>query len=62
MLDAKIIELCPLDEVEQEMVDSEEISETIIECIEQIKSMITKTEVISEASVARGSDNVLYTT
>ena len=35
-LDEEIIELCPLEEVEQETVDSEEISEAIIECTEQI--------------------------
>ena len=56
-LDAEIIESCPLEDVEQETVDSE-ISESIVECIEQIKSVVTRTEVISEASVARESRNV----
>ena len=57
-LDVEIIESCPLEDVEQETVDSEEISESIVECIEQIKSVVTRTEVISEASVARESRNV----
>ena len=40
-LDEEIIKSCPLTEVEQEMVESEDISELIIECIDWIKSVIT---------------------
>lgn len=60
-LDEEIIESCPLADVEQETVDSEEISEAIVECIEQIKSVIReKTQVDSRATLAaRESEHVL---
>ena len=48
-LDEEIIDTCPLNEVEQETIEAEEISELIVECIEQIKAVIeTKSEVTKE--------------
>ena len=60
-LDEEIIESCELTDVEQETVDSEEVSELIVECIDQIKSVITeRTEVIQETTLtARQSEYVL---
>ena len=40
ILKAEIINTCPLKEVEQERIELEEISELIVESIEQIKSMV----------------------
>ena len=57
-LDEEIIELCLLGEVEQEMVDSEEISEAIIACIEQIKSMIRADVDTHTALTVRESANI----
>ena len=50
--------VCPFDEVEQETVDSEEISEAIIECIEQIKSVVKADVDTHTALTARKSTNV----
>ena len=50
-LDEEIIDTCPLSEVEQETIESEEISELIVECVEQIKSVIeTRSEVRKEST------------
>ena len=57
-LDEEIIELCLLGEVEQEMVDSEEISEAIIACIKQIKSMIRADVDTHTALTVRESANI----
>ena len=57
-LDEEFIELYLLEEVEQETVDLEEISEAIIECIEQIKSVIRADVDTHTALTARGSANV----
>ena len=51
-LDEQIIESCKLTEVEQETVESEEVSELIVECMDRIKSMvIEQTEVIKETTL-----------
>ena len=41
-LDEEIIEACELTEVEQETMESKEVSELIVECIDRIKSVITE--------------------
>ena len=60
-LDEEIVEACELTEVEQETVESEEVSELIVECIDRIKSVITeKTGVTRETTLTtRGSEGVL---
>ena len=60
-LDEEIIESCELTDVEQETVDSEEVSELIVECIDRIKGIITeRTEVIQETTLtAHESEYVL---
>ena len=57
-MDKEIIELCPLEEVERETVESEEISGAMVDCIEQIKSVLQeKTRVDAHATLtARESE------
>ena len=53
-LDDKITDTCPINEVERETIEAEELSGTIVECIDHISSVISeKTEgsrLISSAS------------
>jgi len=53
-LDDEITDTCPIDEVERETIEAEELSRTIVECIDHISSVISeKTErnrLISSAS------------
>ena len=60
-LDEEIIEACELTQVEQETVESEEVSELIVECIDRIKSVITeKPGVTRETTLTtRESEGVL---
>jgi len=56
MLEEEIADTCPLEEVEQETLDSDEVSCLIIECLSQIKSVIAvKTE--STVSSTTGARN-----
>ena len=41
-LDEEIIDKCPLDEEKRETIEAEEISESIVESIEQIKNVIER--------------------
>ena len=40
MLDEEITDTCPIDEVENEMMEAEELSGTIVECIDHISSVV----------------------
>jgi len=56
MLDKEIADTCPLEEVEQETLDSDEVSCLIIECLSQIKKhIVVKTE--STLSSTTGARN-----
>ena len=40
MLDEEITDTCPIDEVENEMMEAEKLSGTIVECIDHISSVV----------------------
>jgi len=55
MLDEEITDMCPIEEVEKETIEAEELSETIVECTDQISSVIwEKTEESSLTGPASG--------